>query len=165
LGQAIRTSGSVLGQWIKTGSGTYTFTATGPTNTQPNSSPSITLTTTAGTETGPCAAVGASPPFTTTCTGTTRGDLSLSAQVTVTFSLVGGGASSSAGSPTAPILLADINVDNIVDVRDYALWRQAFGQMNCGNGADLTLDCLVDVRDYALWRQWFGNTGPSASSR
>jgi hypothetical protein len=62
-------------------------------------------------------------------------------------------------------LLGDINVDEIVDVRDYALWRQAFGQTNCGTGADLNLDCLVDVRDYALWRQWFGNTGPAASSR
>jgi glucose/arabinose dehydrogenase len=157
VGQAIRTSGSVRGQWVKTGSGAYNFNATGPANTQPGSAPSITLVTTTGTVTGPCSAVGASAPFTTTCSGTTTGDLSLNDPVTVSFALAGGGVSLSTGTPLPPILLGDINVDNIVDVRDYGRWRQAFGQSDCGNVADLDLDCFVDIRDYAIWRRWFGN--------
>src|SRR5436305_392453 len=43
-------------------------------------------------------------------------------------------------SPTIP---GDLNNDGIVDIRDYGLWRQGFGQTNCGNPADLNGDCLV----------------------
>jgi hypothetical protein len=57
-------------------------------------------------------------------------------------------------------ILADINCDSIVDIRDYGIWRQNFGQTNCGNPADLNADCLVDIQDYGIWRQNFGHTGP-----
>jgi hypothetical protein len=66
-------------------------------------------------------------------------------------------------SPTAtPCLLGDINCDGIVDIRDYGIWRQNFGQTNCGNPADLNGDCIVDIRDYGIWRANFGHTGPGA---
>src|SRR4030088_13225 len=53
---------------------------------------------------------------------------------------------------TSPTLLGDINNDGIVDIRDYGIWRQNFGQTNCGNPADLNGDCIVDIRDYGIWR-------------
>jgi YVTN family beta-propeller protein len=64
----------------------------------------------------------------------------------------------------APLaLLGDINGDGIVDIRDYGIWRQNFGQADCGNAADLNGDCIVDIRDYGIWRQQFGQTGPTAT--
>jgi hypothetical protein len=49
-----------------------------------------------------------------------------------------------------------------VDIRDYGLWRQAFGAASCGNSADLNGDCLVDIRDYGIWRANFGHTAGAA---
>src|SRR5438874_13241269 len=40
-------------------------------------------------------------------------------------------------------LLGDVNGDGIVDIRDYGLWRQAFGATECGNPAELNGDCIV----------------------
>jgi hypothetical protein len=57
----------------------------------------------------------------------------------------------------------DINGDGIVDVRDYGIWRQNFGQTNCGNPADLDGNCVVDIRDYAIWRQSFGQVAAAPS--
>jgi hypothetical protein len=77
---------------------------------------------------------------------------------------VGGGS-----TPTATLvaLLGDINGDGIVDIRDYGMWRQGFGQTNCGNVADLNADCIVDIRDYGVWRTNFGHiagaAGPGAA--
>src|SRR3954453_19787137 len=62
-----------------------------------------------------------------------------------------------------PALLGDINNDGIVDIRDYGIWRQNFGQTNCGNVADLDGNCIVDIRDYGIWRQHFGETGPTVT--
>jgi autotransporter-associated beta strand protein len=64
-------------------------------------------------------------------------------------------------TPTSCIL-GDINCDGIVDIRDYGIWRQNFGQTNCGNPADLDGNCIVDIRDYGIWRANFGHTaGPA----
>jgi hypothetical protein len=97
----------VSGSWTKTGSGSFVFTAT---NTSPaivpGSIPAITIPTTAGNEAGTprsgptvCTAVGATPPFTTTCQGTTVGDVLLGAPVTVTFATLGSGTVASIGIP------------------------------------------------------------------
>src|SRR3954471_23511218 len=61
----------------------------------------------------------------------------------------------------SPTILGDMNNDGIVDIRDYGIWRQNFGQTNCGNVADLDGNCIVDIRDYGIWRQQFGQTGPT----
>jgi uncharacterized repeat protein (TIGR01451 family) len=54
----------------------------------------------------------------------------------------------------------DFNGDGFVDIRDYGVWRQNFGQTNCGNPADADANCLVDIRDYGIWRQHFGEGTP-----
>src|SRR6476646_8782874 len=63
----------------------------------------------------------------------------------------------------SPTLLGDINNDGIVAIRDYGLWRRAFGATDCGSRADLDGNCLVDIRDYGIWRQNFGQTGPTVT--
>jgi len=115
VGQTVQySSGSnpngVNGVWHKTGSGVFAFTAT---NTSaaivPGSIPALTLPTTAGNESGTplagaatvCSPVGAAPPFTTTCQGTTVGDVLLGAPVTVAFALAGGGTAVSTGQQVA----------------------------------------------------------------
>src|SRR4051794_19269803 len=60
--------------------------------------------------------------------------------------------------------VGDINCDGIVDIRDYGIWRQLFGDTDCGNPADLDNNCLVDIRDYGIWRVTFGQTGPVATA-
>jgi uncharacterized repeat protein (TIGR01451 family)/MYXO-CTERM domain-containing protein len=69
-------------------------------------------------------------------------------------------------TPTAtPTRLAgDFNEDGFVDIRDYGVWRQNFGQTNCNNPADADGNCLVDIRDYGIWRQHFGE-GTSSDRR
>jgi MYXO-CTERM domain-containing protein len=42
------------------------------------------------------------------------------------------------------------------------VWRQNFGQTNCGNPADLDGNCIVDIRDYGIWRANFGHTAGAA---
>jgi Nidogen-like/Carboxypeptidase regulatory-like domain len=65
-------------------------------------------------------------------------------------------------SCTGSSLLGDINGDGIVDIRDYGIWRQNFGQTNSGNPADLDLNNIVDIRDYGVWRANFGHTAPAS---
>src|SRR5262249_1634489 len=47
----------------------------------------------------------------------------------------------------SPTVLGDINNAGILDVRDYGIWRQNYGQTDCGSVADLNGDCIVDIRD------------------
>jgi hypothetical protein len=56
----------------------------------------------------------------------------------------------------ATCVVGDFNCDGVVDIQDFGVWRQNFGQTDCGNPADQNGDCMVDIRDYALWRQNFG---------
>jgi MYXO-CTERM domain-containing protein len=67
-------------------------------------------------------------------------------------------------TPTATptCILGDINCDRIVDIRDYGLWRQNFGQQGAGNPADLNQDGIVDIRDYGVWRANFGHMAGAA---
>ncbi len=115
IGQTVVYNGAgnpngVSGTWTRTGSGAFTFVAT---NTSaaivPGSIPALTLPTTAGNESGTplagqasvCTPVGATPPFTTTCRGTTAGNVLLGAQVTVAFATAGGGTVVSTGQQVA----------------------------------------------------------------
>jgi MYXO-CTERM domain-containing protein len=58
-------------------------------------------------------------------------------------------------------IIGDTDGDGFVDIRDYGVWRQNFGQTNCGNPADGDGNCLVDIRDYGMWRQHFGEGTPT----
>jgi hypothetical protein len=60
-------------------------------------------------------------------------------------------------------ILGDINCDGLVDILDYGVWRQNFGQQGAGNPADLNGDGIVDIRDYGVWRQNFGHTPGGAA--
>jgi len=65
---------------------------------------------------------------------------------------------------TGTRILGDFNGDAFVDIRDYGIWRQNFGAINCGNPADQTGDCNVDIQDYRVWRQNFGTGTPPGPS-
>src|SRR3954452_2493488 len=80
---------------------TFNVTATGPTNTAPRGVPAVCIPSTVGVESFGFTAVPAAIPFSTVCTGTTRGDLLLNATVTVRFPLVGGGTQDVVGTVTA----------------------------------------------------------------
>jgi uncharacterized repeat protein (TIGR01451 family) len=58
-------------------------------------------------------------------------------------------------------LPGDFTGDGFVDIRDYGVWRQNFGQGTCGNPADAEGNCLVDIRDYGIWRLHFGEGTPT----
>jgi hypothetical protein len=77
-------------------------------------------------------------------------------------------------TPTAPLcIVADINCDGFVDIRDYGLWRLHFGESSgtaastrgatAGLVGDINNDGFVDVRDYGLWRLHFGETRDGAA--
>jgi hypothetical protein len=56
--------------------------------------------------------------------------------------------------------VADLNCDGIVDLLDYAIWGQHFGE-TAGAAApigDINGDGIVDIRDYGIWRANFGHT-------
>src|SRR5262249_20334648 len=63
-------------------------------------------------------------------------------------------------TPTPPPIPGDYTRDGFVDIRDYGVGRQNFGQPNCGTPADGDGNCLVDIRDYGIWRQHFGEGTP-----
>jgi hypothetical protein len=74
---------------------------------------------------------------------------------------------------TLPLcILGDINCDEVVDIRDYGLWRQHFGESvgaaapnrvaAAGLVGDLNGDGIVDIRDYGIWRANFGHTASAA---
>ncbi len=102
VGQSCAISGAAAGSWTKTSSGTFRVTATGPANTAPRGTPRVFLPTTAGVESTPCAPLPAAAPFTTSCAGTTVGDLLQGGTVVVRFPLVGGGTFDVTGSVTGP---------------------------------------------------------------
>src|SRR5262249_26464925 len=83
-------------------SGTFSFTATGPAGTAPLSTPAIFLPTTTAVESFPCTPVGATAPFTTTCVGTTVGNVLQNATVTVRFALAAGGTQDVTGVIVGP---------------------------------------------------------------
>jgi hypothetical protein len=88
-----------------------------------------------------------------------------------------GATATSTGTPPTtviPCILADINCDGIVDIRDYGVWRQHFGETGetaastratTGPIGDINDDGIVDIRDYGIWRQHFGETSGGAARR
>ena len=82
---------------------------------------------------------------------------------------------STPATPVPPCLVADLNCDGIVDIRDYGIWRQHFGETGgaaastrattSGPIGDINGDGIVDIRDYGIWRQHFGETSGGAARR
>lgn len=60
-------------------------------------------------------------------------------------------------SPIASIL-GDISNDGQVDIGDFTLWADAFGDSGTGLPADLSVDGQVDIGDFTIWGDNFGNT-------
>jgi MYXO-CTERM domain-containing protein len=98
---------------------------------------------------------------TRTATATATGTVA-TATPTATGTLTTATPTATATVPPTGCILGDINCDGIVDIRDYGVWRQNFGQTTCGNPADLNTDCIVDIRDYGIWRANFGRTAGAA---
>jgi hypothetical protein len=123
--------------------------------------PTATSTNTAtvnatATATGTPTATGTLTP---TSTGTATGLGTPTSTPTGTLTPTATSTATVTPTPAAtPCILGDINCDGIVDIRDYGIWRQNFGQTNRGNRADLNGDCMVDLRDYGIWRKNFGQT-------
>ena len=64
-------------------------------------------------------------------------------------------------SPTAtpPEIRGDLDQDGDVDIFDYNILIENFGNTNCGNVADINSDCKVDIFDYNILVENFGRTG------
>lgn len=59
-------------------------------------------------------------------------------------------------------LLGDISMDGEVDIADFTLWADAFGDTGAGLIEDVTMDGEVDIADFTLWADNFGSTyGPA----
>src|SRR5262249_10059341 len=86
---------NLQGTWTRTGSGTFTVTATGPADTVVGGLPAIFIPTTVAVEGFQCGPV--TVAVQTTCTGTTIGNPLQGATVTVRFPIAGGGTSDVTG--------------------------------------------------------------------
>jgi hypothetical protein len=94
----------------------------------------------------------ATPTATRTSTPTSTPTITITPTGTLTPTVT----PTTTSAPTTAHIPGDFNGDGFVDIRDYGMWRQNFGQTNCGNPADADGNCLVDIRDYGLWRLHFG---------
>ena len=59
-------------------------------------------------------------------------------------------------------LEGDYNFDGVVDALDYAVWREALGQVGVGLAADGDLSGVVDAGDLQVWRDNYGAALPAA---
>lgn len=60
-------------------------------------------------------------------------------------------------SVTSP-LVGDVSRDGEVDIADFTLWGDAFGNSGLGMAEDVTADGVVDIGDFTLWADNFGMT-------
>ena len=58
--------------------------------------------------------------------------------------------------PTSEPVSGDLDGDNDVDIFDYNILIENFGNTNCGNVADIDNDCDVDIFDYNTLIENFG---------
>ncbi|HEY7060936.1 MAG TPA: hypothetical protein VII06_05605 [Chloroflexota bacterium] len=101
-GQTCTIAGAANGTWTEGTTHPFTITASGPATTVPGSTPTAYLPTLTGVEAFNCTPVGPVAPFTTTCTGSTVGDLKQGATVTVRFATVLGSTQDVTGTVTGP---------------------------------------------------------------
>jgi hypothetical protein len=60
------------------------------------------------------------------------------------------------GTTAAPLLPGDYNDDGYVDLADYTLWADHFGQVGADLPGDGNGDGVVDLADYTVWAEHFG---------
>lgn len=60
--------------------------------------------------------------------------------------------------PGPPTLVGDISGDGEVDIADFTLWADAFGETTPGQPEDLSGDGQVDIGDFTIWGDHFGDT-------
>lgn len=70
----------------------------------------------------------------------------------------------SIGAAKASSLLADFNSDGVVNIFDYNIFLQNFGNSECGGVCDVNGDCLVNIFDYNLFLQDFGKIAESETA-
>ncbi|QDU56968.1 lamin tail domain-containing protein [Aeoliella mucimassa] len=69
------------------------------------------------------------------------------------------------GADDTPVLPGDYNLDLMVDMADYQVWKSSIGQtLAAGTGADGNGDGLVSLADYTVWRDHLGTSQPTISS-
>jgi hypothetical protein len=54
--------------------------------------------------------------------------------------------------------VADYNRNGLVDLADFILWRNSYGQTGAGLAADGNANGFVDIGDFDLWRANFGKS-------
>jgi hypothetical protein len=62
-----------------------------------------------------------------------------------------------------PPLLGDYNLNGVVEMADYSMWRNTLGQSGIPlyHGADGSGNGVIDRADYRVWKEHFGDTLPS----
>jgi hypothetical protein len=90
--------------------------------------------------------------FTTLGTTTTYGTIAEAALTTLVRTNLTGSA------------LPDYDDNGLVDLADYALWRNTFGQQGAGLAADGNNDGTINQGDYDLWRANFGAVAGAVAS-
>lgn len=73
--------------------------------------------------------------------------------------LVPSRAQTPATSPLPGTLPGDINADNAVNIQDYILLSNAFGNANYDARADLDSSGTINIQDYQILSNNFGRTG------
>jgi hypothetical protein len=62
------------------------------------------------------------------------------------------------GGNSSVSIPGDLNSDGVVNIFDYNIFLQNFGNQTCGNVADLNDDCSVNIFDYNILLENFGRT-------
>src|SRR5690606_37783833 len=61
------------------------------------------------------------------------------------------------------ILIGDYNEDDVVDARDYVVWRNNLGEATLPNRDPANMG-MIGADDYLAWKDNFGATAPGALS-
>lgn len=87
-----------------------------------------------------------------------------SGNLAFSYTLLNGQAGIALAIPGGPPL-GDYNLNGVVDLADYVVWRDTLNQVvPQGSGADGNFDGVINVLDYTIWRARFGQQAVPGSA-